>query len=140
MPAVVRQRSTPRLVFEAVSVVVLVVISLYLIYLLRKPIGWVLIAFFLAVALSPPVNLLQRRMKRGFAIALTYLGLLAVPILLGAIIIPPLIDQIDGLARDAPQYARDVRDFVQENPRLRSIDADYDITGRIQEAAGRLPS
>ena len=134
------RRSTPRLVFESVLIVVLVVISLYLIYLLRQPIGWVLISFFLAVALTPPVNFLARRMKRGFAITITYLGLLAIPILLGAIIIPPLIAQIDGLAQDAPRYAQDVREFVQENERLRSIDEDYDITGRIQEAAGELPS
>ena len=35
---------------------VLVVLALYLIYLLRKPIGWLLIATFLAIALSAPVN------------------------------------------------------------------------------------
>ena len=34
----------------------LVVLALYLIYLLRKPIGWLLIATFLAIALSGPVN------------------------------------------------------------------------------------
>ena len=39
--------STPRLVFQAVCVVVAVVIALYLVYLLRKPIGWVLLAGFL---------------------------------------------------------------------------------------------
>ena len=50
---------------------------LYLIYLVRKPIGWLLIATFLAIALSGPVNVLDRYMKRGFAIAIVYLGLLA---------------------------------------------------------------
>jgi predicted PurR-regulated permease PerM len=135
-----QRRSTARLVLESVLVVVSVVIALYLIYLLRRPIGWVLIAFFLAVALSPPVNFLQKRMKRGVAIALTYLGMLAVPVLLASIIVPPLIDQIEGLSQDAPRYAQDVRDFVQDNDRLRDIDADYDITGRIQEAASELPS
>ena len=54
--------------------VVCVAISLYLIYLLRKPISWLLIATFLAVALSAPVNVLARHMRRGFAIAIVYLG------------------------------------------------------------------
>ncbi len=134
-----RHVSTPRLVFQAVLVVVGVVMSLYLIYLLRQPIGWVLIAGFLALALAAPVNYLQRRMRRGFAIALVYLGLLAIPILLALIIVPPIVTQLDDLAQDVPVYAADLREFVSENERLREIDQDYDITGRIQEQAGKLP-
>ena len=41
---------------RTVLTVVCVAILLYLIYLLRKPISWILIASFLAVALSRPVN------------------------------------------------------------------------------------
>jgi predicted PurR-regulated permease PerM len=80
-----------RNIVRIVLVVVCVMAVLYLIFLLRRPIGWLLISIFLAVALSPPVNYLNRRMKRGFAIALTYLGLLLVPIMLVALIVPPLI-------------------------------------------------
>ena len=50
-----------------VLIVVCVAICLYLLYLLRRPISWILIAAFLAVALSGPVNYLARRMRRGFA-------------------------------------------------------------------------
>ncbi|HEV2062333.1 MAG TPA: AI-2E family transporter [Solirubrobacteraceae bacterium] len=134
-----RQVSTPRLVFQAVLVVVGVVVALYLIYLLRRPIGWVLIAGFLALALAAPVNVLARRIRRGFAITIVYLGLLLIPILLAAIIVPPIVTQVDDLARDVPRYAADLREFVGENERLREIDQDYDITGRIEEEAGKLP-
>jgi predicted PurR-regulated permease PerM len=134
------QRSFSRRVFEAVLVVVLVVLSLYLIYLLRKPIGWVLAAGFLAVALSGPVNVLSRRMRRGFAIALVYLGLLLVPVGLAALIIPPIVDEVDNLARNAPAYVQDVSDFVDDNERLRDLDEDYDITEKLQEEAAKLPS
>src|SRR3712207_936585 len=99
-----RNVSTPRLVLQAVLVVVAVGIALYLVYLLRKPIGWVLLAAFLAIALSAPVNWLARRMKRGFAITLVYLGLLAIPILLAAIIVPPIVNEVDDLAQDVPRY------------------------------------
>ena len=43
-------------IVRTVLVVVCVVITLYLLWLLRKPISWLLIATFLAIALSPPVN------------------------------------------------------------------------------------
>src|SRR3954469_11338917 len=71
---------SPRIIVRTLFIVVLFAISLYLVFLLRKPISWVLIAVFLAVALSGPVNLLNRRMRRGFAIALVYLALLAIPV------------------------------------------------------------
>ena len=134
-----RNVSTPRLVLQAVLVVVGVVLALYLIYLLRQPIGWVLIAGFLALALAAPVHILERRMRRGLAITIVYLGLLAIPILLALIIVPPVVTQLDDLARDVPGYANDLQEFVQDNERLREIDEDYDITGRLQEEAEKLP-
>ena len=128
-----------RVVLRTVLIVVTVVITLYLLYLLRKPIGWLLIAAFLAVALSGPVNLLQRRMKRGLAITVVYLGLLAVPIGIGALMVPPLVGSVNDLAENAPEYARDVTKFVEENERLRQLDEDYDLTSKLREQAGKLP-
>ena len=46
-------------IVRIVLTVVCVVVTLYLLWLLRKPISWLLIAIFLAVALSPPVNCLS---------------------------------------------------------------------------------
>jgi predicted PurR-regulated permease PerM len=129
-----------RAIVRIVLVVVCVAIVLYLLWLLRKPISWLLIATFLAVALSPPVNRLNRRMKRGFAIAITYLGLLLVPILLIALIVPPLITEANDFADNVPRYADDVTEYVQDNKRLREINEDYDITQKLEEEAGKLPS
>ncbi len=131
---------TPRAVARTVITAVLVVLSLYLLYLLRKPIGWLLIATFLAVALSGPVNFLHRFMKRGFAIALVYLGLLLVPVGIGAVVVPPIINGANDLAGNAPQYADDVTKFINDNETLRSINEDYDVTEKIEEEAGKLPS
>ena len=122
-----------------VLVVVAVAVALYLLYLLRRPIAWILIATFLAVALSPVVNTLARRMKRGLAITVTYIGLLLVPVALIALIVPPLITEANNFAENVPEYARDVSNFVQDNDRLRSINEDYDITGKLEEEAGKLP-
>jgi predicted PurR-regulated permease PerM len=135
-PNALSSRTVARTVFTAV----LVVLSLYLLFLLRKPIGWLLIATFLAIALSGPVNFLSRRMKRGFAIALVYLGLLLMPVGVGAIVVPPIIDGANDLAENAPAYAEDVTDFVEDNKTLRDINEDYDVTEKIEEEAGKLPS
>jgi predicted PurR-regulated permease PerM len=128
-----------RSVARIVLIVVGVVASLYLIYLLRKPIGWLVTATFLTIALSAPVNRLNRRMRRGFAIALVYLGLLLIPIMIGALIVPPIVTGVNDLASNAPKYARDVTDFVQKNKRLRKINDDYQITQKLQAEAGKLP-
>jgi predicted PurR-regulated permease PerM len=129
-----------RNIVRIVLVIVCVAIVLYLLWLLRKPISWLLIAAFLAVALSPPVNALNRYMRRGFAIAITYLALLLVPILLIALIVPPLITEANDFADNVPRYSRDVTRYVEENDRLREINQDYDITTKLEEEAGKLPS
>jgi predicted PurR-regulated permease PerM len=128
-----------RSVVRTVLIVVAVFVCLYLIYLLRKPIGWLLIAMFLAIALSGPVNLLHRRMRRGFAIAIVYLGLLMIPVGIGALIVPPIVNGAEDLAQNAPAYAKDVTKFVNENDRLQQLNDDYDITSKLQEEAAKLP-
>ena len=57
-----------RAIVKIVLIVVGVLLCLYILYQLRRPLTWLFIATFLAVALSPPVNFLNRYMKRGFAI------------------------------------------------------------------------
>jgi predicted PurR-regulated permease PerM len=126
-------------VVRTVLIIVAVLVVLYLIYLLRKPIGWLLIAAFLAIALSGPVNVLHRRMRRGFAISIVYLGLLMIPIGIGALIVPPIVTGAEDLAQNAPQYADDVTSFVNENDRLQQLNDDYDITSKLQEEAAKLP-
>jgi predicted PurR-regulated permease PerM len=130
---------TVRTIVRTVLVVVCVALILYLLFLLRKPISWLLISIFLAVALSPLVNGAARHMKRGLAIAVVYIGLLLIPILLIALIVPPLITEANNFAENVPQYADDVTEFVQENERLRNLNEDYDITGKLEEEAAKLP-
>ncbi len=134
-----RERDSARVVLRSVLVVVGVALCLYVIYQLRKPIGWLIIATFIAVAMSGPVNLLGRRMKRGLAIAVAYLGLLLVPLVLLAVLVPPIVDQANELVDKAPQYAQDVTEFVNENERLRDLEEKYDVTSRIEEEAAKLP-
>ena len=128
-----------RAIMRIVLIVVAAVLCLYLIYLLRKPITWILIATFLAVALSPPVNYLNRFMRRGLAIATVYLAMLAAVVALGLLLIPPIVSQVNKLADNAPQYAQDVQDYVEKNKRLRKLEEDYNITDKLRAEAEKLP-
>jgi predicted PurR-regulated permease PerM len=129
-----------RAILRIVLIIVGVVLCLYLIYLLRKPITWIVIALFLAVALSPAVNYLNRFVRRGFAIAAVYLALLGVIVGLGLLLIPPIVSQVNKLADRAPQYAQDVQDYVNKNKKLRKLEKDYKITDKLQSEAAKLPS
>jgi predicted PurR-regulated permease PerM len=138
-PAPVSVYLPTRTVLRAVLTALGVVIALYVIYLVRKPLTWIFIAGFLAIALSGPVSFLGRWMKRGVAVTLVYLGLVLVPILIFAALIPPVVQEGNNLADSLPEYARDLSSFVQGNDRLRSLEQDYDITGKLEEEAGKLP-
>jgi predicted PurR-regulated permease PerM len=131
--------STTRLILRSVLIIVAVVIVLYIIYLLRKPISWLVIAAFIAIAVSGPVNYLTRWMRRGLAIAVVYLILILIPIGIGALLIPSMVSQGEDLANNAPEYAEDVTDFVNRNETLSNLNQDYDITGKIEEEAAKLP-
>jgi predicted PurR-regulated permease PerM len=129
-----------RAIARIVLIVVGVVLCLYLIYLLRRPITWILIAGFLALALSAPVNFLNRYVPRGFAIAAVYLALLGTIVALGLLLIPPIVGELNDLADHAPSYAQDVQDYVEKNDTLRKLEDDYNITDKLQEEAQKLPA
>lgn len=130
-----------RTILRVVLIIVISGIALYLIYRLRTPITWIVVGAFIAVTLSAPVGILQKRLKRrGLAIATVYLGLILVPVVFAAVLVPPLVTETNKLIDELPTYARDVRDAVQENKTLRRIENDYDITGTLQKEAEKLPS
>ena len=76
--------------------------AFFLLWQVRTFVGWFVIALFLAAALNPAVNWLQRRhrrIKRPLAIGLTYLALLVALLLVVGIFVPVLVDQINGFIK-----------------------------------------
>jgi predicted PurR-regulated permease PerM len=130
---------TVRVVLRAVMVVIAVVLTMLLIYILRTPLTWIFIAGFIAVALSGPINFLSRRMRRGLAVAIVYLCLILAPFALIALLVPPIVEQANNLVQNLPQYAQQLTEFVEGNDRLRQLQEDYDITGKLEEEASQLP-
>src|ERR687896_1022026 len=102
--AVVWVRISPNQVMRTVVVALLsaavVLGAFFLLWQVRTFVGWFVIALFLAAVLNPVVNWLQRRhrlIKRSLAIVLTYLGLVVALLFLVGILLPVLVDQIQGL-------------------------------------------
>jgi predicted PurR-regulated permease PerM len=58
---------------------------------------------------------------------------------LGLLLIPPIVNEINDLADNAPQYAQDVREWVEKNDTLRKLEEDYDITQQLETEASKLP-
>ncbi len=118
IPRLSRPQVTARTVFVVLATALVFVAALYLIYQLTQIIRWTVIAIFLAVALAPAVNWLQRRgIKRGIAIGIVYLLLMAVIAAIGALIAPPLVDQVTGLvafATDLSSRPGGVQQGLQE--------------------------
>jgi predicted PurR-regulated permease PerM len=131
---------TVRSVLRTVLVVVAVAFTVLLIYLLRQPLTWIVIAAFIAIAVSGPINVLERKMPRGLAVAIVYLFLILTPFALIGLLVPPIVTQGNNLVQNLPEYAQEVTEFVESNDTLRQLQEDYDITGKLEEEAGKLPS
>ena len=129
-----------RSILRVVMTVVASVLALYVVYLLRTPISWMLIAVFVAVATAGPVNLLSRRLPRGAAIAVVYLGIVLAPIAIGAVLIPPAVEQGVKLAKNLPDYVDDLNQTFQDNERLNELNEKYDLTTKLDDAANNLVS
>ncbi len=124
-----------------ISLTVLLVIGmLALIWLLWRPIAWILIAAFVAVALAGPVNLLGRVMHRNLAITVVYLAVLLVPIGISSLVLPPIIDQSVSFVNDLPRYTNDLQAEVQKNPSLAKLNHDFGVTKELNRVAQNAPT
>jgi predicted PurR-regulated permease PerM len=135
------QGPPPSVVLRTCLVVLGVVVAVLLIYALRKPLTYLFIAIFLAIALARPVAFFERRMhRRGLAIATVYLMLIGFPIALGSLLIPPIVTSLSDFAGNVPTYVKDVQNFVNKNDQLRKINNNYNVTKKLEEQAGKLPA
>ena len=132
-PSQLSTRTIVRVFFTLVALGVL----LYTLYLVRSVIGLVLIAVFLAVALGPAVDrAASMKLPRPAAILAVFLGLFIAIFLIGLIVVPPIVNEVEAFADDVPTYIADIR----ENDTLREYDNKYDITQKLEEQASALPS
>jgi predicted PurR-regulated permease PerM len=126
-------RTIVRVFFTLVALVVL----LYMLYLVRSVLGLLCIAIFLAVALGPAVdNARKLKLPRAASILATFLGMFLAIFLIGLIVVPPIVNEVEAFAGDVPNYIDDIR----SNKTLREYDDKYDITKKLEDQAKSLPS
>ena len=74
----------------------------------RRVIGWIIVAATLAALLHPLVSLLQRRMRRGLAVAIVMLGLVGATAVVGYGIVDDIQVQTRRLQQAAPARAEEL--------------------------------
>jgi predicted PurR-regulated permease PerM len=132
----------PRTILTVAALLVGVGIVLWVVWVSRRVLVWTFVSLFLAVALNPGVEALQRRGigRRGGATAIVYLILTGVIVGVGALIIPTLVQQVNDLVDAAPGY---VHDLTAGRGPLGFLETKYHVVERLQDAvkgngSGRL--
>jgi predicted PurR-regulated permease PerM len=124
-------------VVRIVAIVVGCAFALYLTWLLRGVLRLVVISVFLALALIPVVDALDRRacVPRAVVILALYAALGGGVVLIGAVVVPSMAHQVRQISGDAPRYARDLR----RDDTIRRYDDRYHVTARVEAEARVLP-
>jgi predicted PurR-regulated permease PerM len=129
-------RFHPRTIFVTLGIVLGVAGLLWLVWHARQVLTWVAIALFLALALNPLVDWLQRHgvRRRGLAAAVAFGSAIVVIAGLGALFIPTLISEVNDFADAVPGY---VQDITEGRGRLGFLQTEYQIVDRVEEAVER---
>jgi len=111
---------------------------IYICWLLRDVLLLAILAVFLAVALSAPVNFFQNRLRmpRALAILVVYALLGGAMVLVGLLVLPPLIDEFTAFLHAVPGYVRQ----LQDSGLIEHWDDEYGIVGQLEGQAKHLPS
>jgi predicted PurR-regulated permease PerM len=122
----------PRSILIVLGIILSAAAVLTFIYLAWHVITWLLISLFLALALNPAVDSFERRgLRRGWASFIVFFLALAAFAALGALVIPPLIDQIDTFISDVPDL---IDDLIAGRGSLGFLQEDYQLVDRVRDA------
>ena len=126
-----------RTVVRVILVAIAIVAALYFLYLIRTVLGMLFISVFLAIALAPLVEFLNRHgVKRSLAIVLTYLMLIAAVFGIGLLVVPPVASGVNNFVGNVPHYVQDLRN----SKTFRRYDDKYKITPTLEKQAKKLPT
>jgi predicted PurR-regulated permease PerM len=126
-----------RSVVRFVLIVVACGIALYLAWRVRGVIRLVAISLFLALTLMPMVDAAcsKTRAPRALVILAMYVLLIATVALIGYVVAPSLVKEVQQLSHNAPRYAAELR----HNATFRHYDDRYHISTKLVRDARGLP-
>src|SRR4051794_39005693 len=124
---------SPGTVVRVVAIAVACVGVLILAWRLRDVLRLVVIAVFLALAVLPVVDAIDAidarvGVPRAAIILTLYTALVAGVIVVGVVVVPSMVKEVQQLSRDAPRYEQDLR----RNETVRRYDDRYHIATRIR--------
>src|SRR5215204_1702526 len=114
----IEARAVSKIVFVALFCAALALLLAIVILHTRTTLQWVAAAIFLALALDPAVGLLQRirigvrSVPRVVSIVAVYIAFFAALVFLILYVFPPLVKDIEGLARKMPTYVSDLEHWA----------------------------
>jgi len=94
--------------------VILIAAALWFAAHIPRTISIFLIAAFIAFGVQPIVGRLERRMPKALAVAIVFVGLLALIAIFLVIVVPLAISQTQLLAANIPAYAGTVQDWMAQ--------------------------
>jgi predicted PurR-regulated permease PerM len=122
----------PRTVLLVIGILVASFITLKVIWISRHVLSWVFIALFLALALNPAVDRLERRLgRRGAATGVVSIATLVAIALIGWLFIPILVDQVNNFAHQVPDY---LDDLTKGRGRLGFLETKYHLVQKARDA------
>jgi predicted PurR-regulated permease PerM len=126
-------RFRPRAILVVIGIVLATAFSLWLVWLTKGVLLWIVIAAFLATALNPAVEWLMRHgvRRRGGAVAIVFLAALGVIVAIAWTFVPTLINEVNDFAEAVPGY---VDDLTKGRGPLGFLERDYQIVERIRDA------
>ena len=127
----------PRTILVAVGLVIAVAGALELVWLARQVITWIFVAVFLALAINPLVEWIQRHgiRHRGLAAGVAFLAVLGALAALGGTFIPILVQEVRDFVAAVPDY---VEDLTAGRGPLGFLQDEYEIVDRVQDAVDEV--
>ena len=139
-----------RTVIKVVAIVIVAigvaVLLNHVIVEIKTTIRWLCAAIFLALALSPLVDLVSkariraRSLPRWAAILVAYVLFFAVLTFLVLAVIPPIIHEVSQLGSKLPTYVKDFQQWAKDNEEFRQLNHKFHITQLLTQEAHTLPS
>ncbi|HET7573431.1 MAG TPA: AI-2E family transporter, partial [Gaiellaceae bacterium] len=122
-----------RTVLTLLLILLVVGVVLWTLWIARHVVVWVLISVFLALALNPLVEWLQRRgiRRRGLAAAAAYVLAFAAVAGIAAAFVPTLVDQVNSFAHKVPDY---LDDLTKGRGRLGFLETRYHVVEKVRSA------
>ena len=126
-------RFRPRAVLVVLGIILAGIVLIQIVQAAQGILIWIFVAIFLALALNPAVEGLQRRgiARRGLAVGIVFIGAILVVAAIGATIIPTLVSQVNDFVDAVPGY---VEDLTAGRGKLGFLEREYHITERVRDA------